>query len=278
MKYGKTIELFLVDGNPDGMMTAEISNWNGKGIKMPRIDVEKSTRDELQQAGVYFLICENKKVYIGEAENIQVRLKEHIRAYSAEKEDFYWATVLFFVSTDRHYLNKSFIRYLENKLFEEAKRAGKYELLTKKTFQNTILRESQKASMDEFFENICYLVKIMGYSILDVPAERNDQEKVFWCKSKSASAKGFESETGFTVLKDSLISDHVVESLKKNYATWFNEREAMTKDGTVVNRRFTKDYSFTSPSAASSIVLGRPSNGRVDWKMEDGTLLKDADR
>lgn len=30
MAYGKAIELFLVDGDANGLITAELSNWNGK--------------------------------------------------------------------------------------------------------------------------------------------------------------------------------------------------------------------------------------------------------
>ena len=38
--------------------------------------------------------------------------------------------------------------------------------------------------------------------------------------------------------------------------------------------RFTQDYTFTSPSMASTIVLGRVSNGRTDWKDGEGRTLK----
>lgn len=40
MAYGKAIELFLVDGDANGLITAELSNWNGKAIKIPRTDVK----------------------------------------------------------------------------------------------------------------------------------------------------------------------------------------------------------------------------------------------
>lgn len=33
MAYGKSIELFLVNGTADSLITAELSNWNGKAIK-----------------------------------------------------------------------------------------------------------------------------------------------------------------------------------------------------------------------------------------------------
>ena len=35
MSFGKTIELFLVNGTVESLMTAELSNWNGKAIKSP---------------------------------------------------------------------------------------------------------------------------------------------------------------------------------------------------------------------------------------------------
>lgn len=37
MSYGKSIELFLVNGSADSLITAELSNWNGKAIKIPTI-------------------------------------------------------------------------------------------------------------------------------------------------------------------------------------------------------------------------------------------------
>ena len=39
MAYGKSIELFLVNGSADSLITAELSNWNSKAIKIPRIDI-----------------------------------------------------------------------------------------------------------------------------------------------------------------------------------------------------------------------------------------------
>ena len=54
MVYGKSIELFLVNGTADSLITAELSNWNGKALKIPRIEVVACNRDDIVQAGVYF--------------------------------------------------------------------------------------------------------------------------------------------------------------------------------------------------------------------------------
>ena len=60
MAYGKTIELFLVNGTADSLITAELSNWNGKAIKIPRTEVSGCAREDLRGAGVYFLICQGE--------------------------------------------------------------------------------------------------------------------------------------------------------------------------------------------------------------------------
>ena len=74
MAYGKSIELFLVNGSADSLITAELSNWNGKALKIPRIEVASCSRDDITPAGVYFLFCKeddgSESVYIGEAERL----------------------------------------------------------------------------------------------------------------------------------------------------------------------------------------------------------------
>lgn len=42
-------------------------------------------------------------------------------------------------------------------------------------------------------------------------------------------------------------------------------REQLMKEGIISNFTFTRDYKFDSPSLASSVILGRSSNGHVDW-------------
>ena len=151
MTYGKLIELFLVNGTADSLVTAELSNWNGKAIKIPRIEVASCSRGDITQAGVYFLFCKeddgSDSVYIGEAENVKERLVQHLRDYQSEKEKYYWSTAVIFVGRD---LNKALIRYLENRFVEIARTSKRYTVLTKNTYHNTVMKESQIAVMEEF--------------------------------------------------------------------------------------------------------------------------------
>lgn len=93
---GKTIRQFLIDGQADGRWATELSNWTGKAYKIPRTYVNQCTdRDDLGNTGVYFLFGRNdetdeEQVYIGETENIFIRLKQHL-----SEKDFWTECIVF---------------------------------------------------------------------------------------------------------------------------------------------------------------------------------------
>jgi hypothetical protein len=118
-----TIKIFLVHGDPKRLRTAELSNWTGKAVAGPRSEFEGVlAREESGKSGVYFLAGTDPEsgkpaIYIGEAENIRDRVKQHL------EKDF-WNQVVYFVSKDEN-LTKAHIRYLEGKLIEKARSAGR---------------------------------------------------------------------------------------------------------------------------------------------------------
>ena len=275
MHYGKTIELFLVDGTADGIVTAELSNWNGKAIKIPRAEVASCKREDVKSAGVYFLFCKENdtdSVYIGEAENVLERLNQHLRDHQSGKENYYWNTAVIFIGRD---LNKALIRYLENRFVEMARENNSYDVLTKNTYKNTVMKESQVASMEEFIVNVKILINTLGYKVLESAPQATDDTVYLYCKGSGGEAKGFISANGFTVLKGSMVSEHMVPSFETRSKTYFNLRNKLEASEIIVDRIFKKDYEFSAPSAASAVVLGRPSNGNTDWKTDTGTPLKE---
>ncbi len=274
--YGKSIELFLVNGTADSLITAELSNWNGKAIKIPRTEVADCKRDDITGAGVYFLFCQEddgaNSVYIGEAENVLDRLKMHIRDYQADKEPYYWNVAVAFVGRD---LNKALIRYLEDRLVKIARECSRYRVLTKNTYSKTVMKESQIASMEEFIDNIMILIGTLGYNVLTPMPQAGANTQYIYCEGAGAKAKGFISTGGLTVVKGSKVSDAIVPSFEIRAKSYFKLRSQLEEDGVISEGVFQKDYEFTAPSAASAVVLGRNSNGNTDWRTEDGTKLKD---
>lgn len=274
--YGKSIELFLVNGTAESLITAELSNWNGKAIKIPRTEVSACERDDIKGVGVYFLFCKEEdggdSVYIGEAENVLDRLKQHLRDFQSDKEDYYWNTAVAFVGSA---LNKALIRYLEDRMVKIARECGRYKVLTKNTYSKTVLKEAQIASMEEFTDNIKILIATLGYNVLTAIPQAADDTKYLFCKGSGAEAKGFISTGGITVLKGSRVSDGTVPSFETRGKSYFRLRQQLESDGTIVDRVFQRDYEFNAPSAASAVVMGHTSNGNVDWKDENGVKLKD---
>lgn len=284
MAYGKSIELFLVNGSADSLITAELSNWNGKAIKIPRIEVAACTRDDITQAGVYFLFCKgddgSDSVYIGEAENVKDRLIQHLRDYQSDKEKYYWNTAIIFVGRD---LNKALIRYLENRFVEIARNCKRYIVLTKNTYRNTVMKESQIAVMEEFVDNVKILISALGYKVLEgvnnpvvsqVNQTNSDKEEVKLHLERNiknvgkVEADGNRTSEGFVVLQGShiaLVDDNTIPAILKEKRAKANIVEGILQE----------DMLFSSPSYAAMFVIGKSANGLTSWKTNDGRTLKE---
>lgn len=278
MPYGKSIELFLVNGTADSLVTAELSDWNGKALKIPRIEVATCNRDDITQAGVYFLFCkeddESDSVYIGEAENVKERLLQHMRDYQAEKEKYYWNTAVIFTGRD---LNKALIRYLENRFVEVARNCNRYHVLTKNTYRNTVLKESQIAVMEEFADNVKILINALGYKVLE-PIVQNGKDlsdietEKLYLNVGGVSAVGLVTTEGFVVLKGATVNEKSSTSLSTGIRKLREEKFA---EGKVSNLITTEDILFSSSSAAADFILGYSASGPRSWKAKDGRLLKE---
>lgn len=251
----------------------------GKSIKIPRTEVVTCNRDDVTGAGVYFLFCKENdgvdSVYIGEAENVIDRLKQHLRDSQAGKEVYYWNTAVIFVGND---LNKALICYLEDRFVKLARECNRYRVLTKNTYSNTVLKESNIATMEEFIDNVKIMINTLGYKVLVPAPEATDETQYLYCKGSGATAKGFLSSGGLTVLKGSKVSDGTVPSLETRGKTYYMLRKRLEDDGVIKDRVFTQDYEFNAPSAASAVVLGHNSNGYMDWKTVEGKKLKEIER
>ena len=278
-RFGKTIKLFLIDGEPNGRMTCELSNWTGKAYKIPRILVkESSDRNELKNPGIYLLFGRNEEgkeiVYIGEAEIIFERLKQHL-----SQKDF-WNEVITFISKDEN-LNKAHIKYLENRLFEKAQKINRYILDNNSTPTKSSISESDQAEMEEFIDNIILLTNTLGHKVFEEIRETNTikqkKQVTFEIKAaRGANAKGISTSSGFVVLKNSEIATSIVNSMTESFIKLRNkiidDKIVLKKDNKLV---FSQDFEFSSPSTAAVMVMGRNANGLTEWKLNDGKTLKE---
>lgn len=275
MMRGKTIRQFLIDGQADGRWVTELSNWTGKAYKIPRTYVNQCTdREDLSNTGVYFLFGRNdetdeEQVYIGEAENIFHRIKQHL----SEKD--FWTECVVFISKDNN-LNKAHIKYLENHLYILAKESKRYEVVNGNVPAEASISEMDRAEMDEFIDNMRLILGVLGHKILEPSIKKKCDEKEVLYISQDRSgirASGKPISEGFAVLKGSKIADNVASSLSKSVV---DKRQVLFDKGIVdENFTFTQDWEFTSPSLAAAIVVGYSINGRNAWRNKKGISLKE---
>lgn len=257
MVYGKKIELFLVNGTADSLVLAELRNWSGKAIKIPRTEVAGCGRKDFTRPGVYFLFCkaENEDkdaVYIGEAENIKARLVQHLRDASSGNEEYYWNTAVIFTGDD---LDKALIRYLEDKLVKEARVANRFTVLTKNTCGKAVIKESDQAVMEEYIDKLKILINALGYKVLEPVADPSEAESqtALHLAIGNAKAEGLLTTEGFVVRKGAVINEKTNEpSLNANMSDF---RRKVMESGRVENLVTTEDILFSSPSAAADFVL-----------------------
>ncbi len=276
----KTIKIFLIDGEPNGLKTAELSNWVGQAIVIPRNKLKEiKQRAECNKPAVYFLIGkENEEAllqtaYIGEAENLWNRLSTH-----DSSKDF-WQTAIAFVSKDNN-LTKAHVKYLESRCLDLAKTAKRFDLDNGKESSLSPLPEADIAEMEEFLENLKLLLSALGYPILQEvisKEQKNTSDPLFICKGKEALATGRMTNEGFVVYKDSTattsISSAVIERNQRVIQKLISHNYIIKQNDSLYV--FTKDYVFNSPSAASDIILGNSTSGWKKWKSESGATLEE---
>lgn len=275
MKQPATIKLYLVHGSPNGLRTAELSNWSGKAIAAPRTEIpELLKREELESPGFYLLTgvypgSEDKAIYIGEAENVASRLRKH-----ASKD--FWNAVTVFISKDEN-LTKAHIRYLEGKLLEMASEVGTSVVMNTNS-SGAKLPESDAAEMDVFLEKCLQLLPVLGVSDFNKVSESQKGENLLYCKIKGLIATGKRTSNGFVVFSGSqAVLEH--RDSAKNIKT---KREELVAKGLLEKRDghlvFTKDIEFGSPSTAGSVVRGGNTNGLTNWKDSNGVSLKEIEQ
>lgn len=274
---GKQIVLYLADNTIDGIVDIEVINWSGKALKVPRNELENDFWPDGISTGIYFLMCVDETtgedaVYIGESTDVKKRLKQHIRDYSCGKEKYYWHTAVVFLGRQ---LNKTYAQYMENELKVQAQACNNYLILTKAT---TAVKTDAgtKDSCNQFIAEIKVLLGLLKYKIYDAQKSMEiSKNNMLICKdSKGADATGYISANGFTVVRGSKVSNDVVNSFVSH--PYYALRRKLEDAGIIENGIFTRDCDeFKAPSAASSVVLGRSSNGNTDWKNVAGTPLKD---
>lgn len=198
-----------------------------------------------------------------------------MRDYQSEKEKYYWSTAVIFVGRD---LNKALIRYLENHFVEIARSSKRYTVLTKNTYRNTVMKESQIAVMEEFIDNVKILINARGYKVLEPFAQIEStsatmEDEVLSLTTSSANATGKVTTEGFVVFEGASVNEKT--SVKSLSGSMQKMRQMIFDSGKVKDLITTEDILFSSSSAAADFILGYSVSGPQMWKAKDGRTLKE---
>lgn len=277
MTIGKTIQIFLPDGNPRSLKIAEITSRTVQAILIPRAKLDEAAkRQELKNVGVYFLIGSSDEdskpmLYVGEAEDCLTRLKQQ------NKQKDFWNTAIAVISKTQ-YFTKTHIKFLESHCYAEAQEIGRYKLENPNAPTMPFVSESMEADLLDNYDTIKILVATLGYPIFD-QIKKPQKKDILYCKGKAAKAEGEYTEDGLIVFTGSVCNLKETQSAGPYVK---NRRDQLIRDGILKQEgdvyKFTHDHIFSSPSTAAAVVLARRANGWTEWKYKDGKTLDEVKR
>ncbi len=287
---GVTIRIFLVDGTPQGLRLVERMGWTGSFLTFARADYPSArAREEVSQTGAYVLLGPDpegrrlQRVYVGEGENIRVRLDAH------QKEKDFW-TQGYVLTTKDDSLNKAHVRYLEARLLELAAKADNASLDNGTAPEPARLSEPEIAEMETYLDNVLPLFALVGVNIFE-PAEEvavaaagavtpsepvaDERGERLYLKTQLTEAEGEDRSRGFLVFEGA-IGRKMKRVMIPGYAQL---RDRLLREGILVEEgdhvKLTKSHLFDSPSAAASVLSGGNKNGRTQWRDAAGRTLKE---
>lgn len=288
---GKSINLFLMDGTPNGRIKCTLANWTGVAYKLPRTELDKCKgRDDLSQSGVYFLFgtsdqTDDNVVYIGQAgvrkngEGLLYRLFEHKR--NPDKD--YWTEAIVFTTSNNSF-GPTEISYLENRFCGLALDVNRYQVKNGNDPTPGNITEEKESELEEFIDYAKIVMGTLGHKLFEplmekpksvVSAESPEDDLLLFMKRKSrksglvieASCK--QTNEGFVILKGSHIETIDSGSIPPGI------KERRQKASIDANGILQEDILVRSPSSAAAFVIGGSVNGLTEWKTENGRSLKE---
>lgn len=288
-RRGRTLKLYLADGTPSGVITAELGVSSVRAAVASRTALpELIRREEAARTGIYLLVGPDpdlpgrQLVYVGEGDQVKTRLAAHD---ADEAKEFFTRAVLI-VSKDEN-LTKAHGRYLESRIISAIRGAGRAKLVngTEPPFKG--LPEPEIADMERVLDEIEILLPVLGFDILrpaghdaGAPTRADAGERtaspvkaeidaLFTFTESGTDAKAREASDEFVVLAGSLAKRQEVpscgEGLKRRRAQLIADGILQPAED-VKFLRFSADTAFDSPSGAAGVVYGGNVSGNRYWK------------
>lgn len=283
MRRGQTIQIYLPSGNPQGLRQAEITTRTVQVFDVPRSALpEFLVMDQSHQVSLYFLFGpqdpggDDLACYVGESDDVGTRLRTHDRS----KE--FWSRALVAVSLTNAW-TKAHVRYLEARAVKAAREAGRYTLLNgNEGFTSAHTPLPLQADCDEFFDTISTLTATLGHPVLRPVKSRHvtRADRMLHLRSRPDTTSATFSAEGLTVFAGTLCDDPRPRG--RRYPSIDARRQSLVDEGILghdgTHLCFLRDWVFSTPSGAASVILGRSSNGWDAWRDSSGRTLDQMER
>lgn len=291
----RSINIFLLDGDPDGIRMAQITMSTIQAVAFRRSQFSRAHKEfkEITRPGVYLLLGSNpddpdsKMAYIGESEDVAKRLKFHnTNEKTKDKLDF-WTDTIALISKDEN-LTKSHARYVEALLIGRASENKRWKLINdQKPSEVGKLPKPDQAAMDEFIDQSKMLTGALGWDLFkSITSQSAGEPSAAGSTEPNLAASPSFCFTGSGFSATATVSRTTGEwIIKKDSKAHLTEKPAIPKGASKARNQlrtdqilvsttdgfvFTADCKFTSPSTAAAVICGYRINGRNAWKLDNG--------
>ena len=266
------ISTICYDGLAEGLVKVEIANRTVQILKSPQTKIDEAL-NHLDKAytGVYILLGdegEKREIYIGEAEDIRMRITQHVK-------DYKWWTSVVFITELGNRLNKAEIKYVESQLINKAKSISKLKTINKKNEKAPSLKEHEQLKIDAFLDDVLTILPFAQVRVFVNDTISDELSALFEFKYKPHNSEQELKATAtildngkFMVLKGSMFCNSPKESTQKTYS---NLHAKMVKDKELKDAKgykiLTINKEFKHPTEATSTIVGYNMKNNEKWKL-----------
>lgn len=270
-----TMQTFFPTGNINDFQICQIPTRIIQAVLIPREELTKvvSEREELSRTGIYFLFSEidnsslngESCVYIGESENVGIRLKQHLK-----KEMDWEVAVVITTINNSNQLTKADIKFLENYAYNKTIEANRFQL-NQRIPTKPFIYESREADLMDIFQTIEIFTSYLGYPLFKlIPSDKESEEdNLLYFNQRGAKAIGYYTSEGLSVKEGSTRAQTQTKGFKREKLL-----AKLVMDGVISDSgEFLKSYTFSSPSTAADVLGGGSYNGWKVWRNKADIIL-----
>ena len=273
MTRPRLIQTFLTDGTLEGIRIID-PEGDIEAYVIPRLKLaEAKSEPKLTQPALYILLnAEDNRAYIGESENFLARATQHVGGKD------WWSLAVAIVSKNND-LEKGDVKYLESLAAERA-RGGSVTIENSTIPPRNNIRRFKVHQLDKIVDDTQLVLTSLGYDVFS-SSEQNQQETVWYCRSKKSDARALFKGDQFIVLAGSRIDTGYTDRWAEVYPSAFEFRETIltTKadeaDGVAT---LAENIAFRSPNTAGGFVVGHNVNAWMVWKNAAGQTMDEVMR